>query len=233
MANYKSDEEYHFSEGETPVSYTTEPKQSVKDKDFQGRKKGRNIILLLAIIMAFWAIYKFMGIFFSQIKQAQHKPAVPVHQPIMATPPKPQPIQPSISQKQLQEISEQKDRLNKLESETINLQTTLADINTKLSDLSTQINNLTSQVNKPPVVEIKKPIRIKKRPPRRYKPYISYSYQLEAAIPGRAWIMRSDGTNLTVSLGDKIPGYGSVVGIDPNDGVVQMSSGANIKYRAR
>jgi intracellular multiplication protein IcmG len=68
---------------------------------------------------------------------------------------------------------------------------------------------------------------------RTYTPSISYAYRLQAAIPGRAWLMRSDGANVTVSLGDKIPGYGTIVGIDPNEGVVQTSSGANIKYRTR
>lgn len=340
MAN-KSDEEYHFSEEETSVSYTVEPDQPGKNKEIQRHRKSRNIILLLAILTAFWAIYKFIGIFLSPPKPIPHitkqttKPAVPARvqpprpyqqkttvssksqpvpvqpspplvspkpqvvqplpsasskpqavqplppasskpqvvqplpsagskpqavQPLPLESPKPQAVQPippaaqlALSAVQLQEISTQKARLNKMESEIINFQTTLSEINTKLSDLSTQVNNLASQPKPPPVVEIKeikKPVRpIKRYHPRRSRyptviqngpsmiegiergPYISSAYRLQAAIPGRAWLLRSDGANVTVSLGERLPGLGTVVGIDPNEGVVLMSSGATIKYR--
>lgn len=223
----KSDEEYHFSEPETPVSYTTESSVPKKDKDFQTHARRRNLIFMFAILMVFWAIYKFMGLLFSQVKDTHPKQAL--QSPV----PKVQPIQPSVSAGQLEEMANQKGRLNTLESQMVNFQAALSDMNTKLNDLSTQVSRLADQVNKPappPMV-----VRKKWHPPknstgrRKYRSYV-YSYQLQAALPGRAWIMREDGTTFTVSLGEKIPDYGTVTSIDPDKGVVQTCSGATIKY---
>lgn len=238
------DEEYHFNETETPSAYTTGPNQPRKDRDFQGRKKSRNVILFIAALMALWSIYKFADIFLTQPKK-NPKPAVAVVPPkatLSARPPqsiKPQSMQATLSTQQIKDIADQKARLDTLESNIVNLQTTLSDINTKLNDLSTQVSTLSNQAIKPPppAPTIKKSSRPKQHafvgrcrsnPPCQ----VPYSYRLEAAIPGRAWLMRSDGDTLTVSLGDRIPGYGTVIGIDPNDGVVQISSGATIKYRS-
>ena len=150
----KSEEEYNFNESENPLSYTAEPTRSQKDKDFQVRTKRRNILFVLGILMIFWAIYKFMGVLFSQVKQ--NKPPTSVQQQIV---PQKMPVaQPTISPAQLQEISNQKNRLNTLESQVVNIQATLSEVNAKLTDLSTQVGSLAAQVNKPPPLPI-----IKKR----------------------------------------------------------------------
>src|SRR5262249_470255 len=146
-----------FSEPETPVAYTTEPGRPNKDKDFQTHTRRRNIIFIVGILMVFWAIYKFMGFLFSHIKTPV-KPKQAIQQPVQKV--QVQPIQPTISKRQLQEFANQKNRLNTLESQVVNLQSTLSDMNTKLSDLSTQVSNLASQVNKPvsppPIAVVKK-----------------------------------------------------------------------------
>jgi intracellular multiplication protein IcmG len=228
----KSDEEYHFKESETPLSYTAEsPTRPQKDKDFQTRSKRRNILLVLGMLMVFWAIYKFMGLLFSQVKQ--NKPPTTVQAQIIPQKvPVVQPISPVISP-QVQEISSQKNRLNNLESQVVNMQATLSEVNAKLTDLSTQVSNRAGQVSKPPVVHATKKrasLRSKYTSTRHhYKPG-GYAYRLQAALPGRAWLMRSDGNTVTVSLGDRISGYGTVILIDPDTGVVQTSSGAIIKY---
>lgn len=52
---------------------------------------------------------------------------------------------------------------------------------------------------------------------------------LDAAIPGRAWLLGADGETSTVTEGDEIPGYGRVTKIDPAAGVVVTSSGKLIR----
>ena len=55
-------------------------------------------------------------------------------------------------------------------------------------------------------------------------------YHLEAVIPGRAWLMGSDGSTLTVKKGSMLPGYGIVTFIDANQGRISISSGQVIRF---
>lgn len=83
---------------------------------------------------------------------------------------------------------------------------------------------------KPPVVAVKKRVRVRRRvrPPRRR--IVRTQYYVQAAIPERAWLKSAKGSTITVSVGSKLPGYGAVVHIDPLAGVVITSSGRKIKY---
>jgi len=55
-------------------------------------------------------------------------------------------------------------------------------------------------------------------------------YYIQAIIPGRAWLINSEGQTLTVRLGSNVPGYGSVQAIDPLQGRVRMSSGKILRF---
>lgn len=56
------------------------------------------------------------------------------------------------------------------------------------------------------------------------------SYLVQAIIPGRAWLKANNGQIITVGLGDAIPGFGKVVLIDPQNGIVQTDAGLIINY---
>ncbi len=47
---------------------------------------------------------------------------------------------------------------------------------------------------------------------------------VQAAIPGRAWLLSDAGELISVARGDDVPGYGRVLNIDPVAGTVTMSS---------
>ena len=55
-------------------------------------------------------------------------------------------------------------------------------------------------------------------------------YFIQAIIPGRAWLMSTKGTMLTVSRGSAIPGYGDVRLINPKLGRIFTSSGRIIQF---
>lgn len=55
-------------------------------------------------------------------------------------------------------------------------------------------------------------------------------YYIQAVIPGRAWLMSTKGTTLTVSRGSSVPGYGDVRLINPKLGRIFTSSGRVIQY---
>ena len=48
-------------------------------------------------------------------------------------------------------------------------------------------------------------------------------YNVQAIIPGRAWLRSNSGDTLTVAEGDEIKGIGRVAKIDPYDGVVEIN----------
>ncbi|HGY2474064.1 TPA: hypothetical protein ACNU8V_005526 [Pseudomonas aeruginosa] len=55
------------------------------------------------------------------------------------------------------------------------------------------------------------------------------SMSLKAVLDGRAWFVTKGGESISVSVGDTIPGVGSVQRIDPDQGQVIMSNG--VVYR--
>lgn len=55
-------------------------------------------------------------------------------------------------------------------------------------------------------------------------------YYVQAMIPGRAWIVNSDGQTLTVSQGSPVADYGIVRYVDTSNGTVLTSSGRTITY---
>ena len=55
-------------------------------------------------------------------------------------------------------------------------------------------------------------------------------YFVEAVIPGRAWLRAADGTEMTVTVGDVIEGYGRIVSINSYSGTVSTDSEINIYY---
>lgn len=56
-------------------------------------------------------------------------------------------------------------------------------------------------------------------------PNVRISYNVQAIIPGRAWLKSDNGEALTVAEGDVIKGVGRVTKIDPYDGIVEINTG--------
>ncbi len=55
-------------------------------------------------------------------------------------------------------------------------------------------------------------------------------YHVKAVIPGRAWIVGSNGISTTVRVGQTLKNYGKIEAINPNRGLVLTSSGKIIAY---
>jgi hypothetical protein len=54
------------------------------------------------------------------------------------------------------------------------------------------------------------------------------SYNVQAIIPGRAWLKSDSGETVTVAEGDMVKNIGRVTKIDPYDGVVEISTGTKV-----
>jgi len=65
-------------------------------------------------------------------------------------------------------------------------------------------------------------------PPVRYQGGEKSSYNVQAIIPGRAWLRSESGETVTVAEGDTIKSLGRVTKIDPYDGVVEINTGSKV-----
>ncbi len=54
------------------------------------------------------------------------------------------------------------------------------------------------------------------------------AYNVQAIIPGRAWLRSDNGDTLTVAEGDTVKSLGRVTKIDPYDGVVEINTGHKV-----
>ena len=65
---------------------------------------------------------------------------------------------------------------------------------------------------------------------KRHKKGVVLRYAVKAVIPGRAWLLASNGSTLTVRRGTPIQGYGVVTGIDAVRGYVFTSYRKLIRF---
>ncbi|CEG58038.1 Component of the Dot/Icm secretion system [Legionella fallonii LLAP-10] len=106
-------------------------------------------------------------------------------------------------------------------------------LNTQIANLNQVIGNLTNQVAKQSeVINVlmarSQPKVVHKTNKKIIAPRIIY--YIQAVIPGRAWLIGTNGSTLTVREGTKIAGYGRVRLIDSMQGRVLTSSGQVIKF---
>ena len=113
------------------------------------------------------------------------------------------------------------------------ISTNVADMNTKIDQLTQTINALANQLAQ----QSQQIAVLSARPRPAVRHYVSRAqrtpavyYYIQAVIPGRAWLVSSQGATITVREGTSVPGYGVVKLIDPNQGRVLTSSGRSITF---
>ncbi len=120
--------------------------------------------------------------------------------------------------------------LSQLQSQMQQLQASIASLSENqdkmveiVQDLSNQLKNLSTKKT----AILVKPMKLKK-----HTPYVKpVYYHTKAIIPGRAWVVGSDGSSQTVSTGDFLtPRYGKILSMDTATGRINTSSGLVIRY---
>lgn len=127
-----------------------------------------------------------------------------------------------------------------IRSEIARLNEQLNSINTNISEISVKINNLAQIITAfsatlekqstliTTLTVVKQKPKVKRVVRRVIKPRAVY--YIQAVIPGRAWLIASNGSTLTVREGTTIPGYGVVKLIDPSQGRILTTSGQIIRF---
>lgn len=126
------------------------------------------------------------------------------------------------------EISSQNDQLSAINASVNELSNKIATQNQIISSLSAKIDEQAQQLSM--LEKRATTVRSVHAPIIRHKVIAVTTYYIQAVIPGRAWLISSKGSTLTVREGSIIPGYGVVKLIDPNQGRVITSSGRIIRF---
>ena len=202
----------------------------------------RNALIAFVCLIFFIMILKF----FTEDELPKKSPTAPPNIPPVSNPILQAPaLMPAPSTKNIDD-----NRLTSLEQ---NLQSSVSALQENIGQLNRQVNGLasTNQALMTQVAELAakltssqqalaellaatkaKPVIAKSSVKKVYHQahHQSLSYFVQAVIPGRAWLINSQGGNLTVRVGSKIPGLGIVHRIDALQGRVTMSSGRVIVF---
>lgn len=125
-----------------------------------------------------------------------------------------------------EQVSQLSNQIGVLSNNYQSLQQEFLTTQNKLNVTTQSLEELiASQKSKPVLSRQRKSIGLNKQAPVSYPKYF-----VQAIIPGRAWLINTNGTTLTVTPGSSIPGYGVVRNILAQDGRVITSSGKILKF---
>jgi len=209
----------------------------------------RNALIVVAVVILLMIIYKFMGSVFSdkktQVKATTPTVTVPAPapvrvQPVVSTPaPAPVAAEPNVDAQISQKLSAIEVSQQSMRTDVSSVTSQIGGINTSLNTLLakiTELDGIISSLNaklddQTRVIEqltIRQQAKKVYHGPRKAAHYLKY--YIQAVIPGRAWLIATNGSTLTVREGTRIAGYGMVKLIDPNQGRVITSSGQIIRF---
>ncbi|HAU2068045.1 TPA: type IV secretion protein IcmG, partial [Legionella pneumophila] len=118
-----------------------------------------------------------------------------------------------------EQINAVNNNIKNLNAQIVNLNQIIGNMSNQIARQSEVINVLMVRTTPKKVVKISRPAVAAR-----------VIYYIQAVIPGRAWLIGSNGSTLTVREGSKIPGYGIVKLIDSLQGRILTSSGQVIKF---
>ncbi|HAU1152143.1 TPA: type IV secretion protein IcmG [Legionella pneumophila] len=236
------------SDLDSQASFQSGKEGLTKKKDIK-----RNALIAIGVVIFIMVMYKIIGwMFFSdKSKQVTSQPAIPpvtqvaTPQPVQTIPTTPiQQVQPATI---VEDDSDLKKKVSAIEmtqqslrsevnalSEQINaVNNNIKNLNAQIVNLNQIIGNMSNQIAKQS--EVINVLMVRTTPKKVVKisrPAVAARviYYIQAVIPGRAWLIGSNGSTLTVREGSKIPGYGIVKLIDSLQGRILTSSGQVIKF---
>jgi intracellular multiplication protein IcmG len=250
----QNNDDYKFEEYDSLGNEFSEPKEETTPAatsrlpDASPTDVRRNALIVLGLVIFGYLLYKIIGnLFFTKVEPV--KPSIP---PVTQVAPQPQPIQqPVVPVIQPQPdntaaFNDIKQKVAAIEVSQQSTKTDLSNVSGQVSSMSATINTLNSQIDKlnQTIADLSNQVSkqsmeinelIAKKKPKPVKRVFKASapinrYHIQAIIPGRAWLIATNGSTLTVREGSTIAGYGVVKLIDAIQGRVLTSSGRVIKF---
>lgn len=212
--------EYDLESVDTSAFGVNSPRDQLLEK-----LKGKTVYLVFGVIVTVLIIYKLLSLLFSP---SQPKPVAPAIKPV------PTVVQPAIQTNQNEFTS----KLAILENSTVENRDRLAEGLRTVSRLETNVNSLQSQLNlmNERLQDLTNQLKKQNEPKKKIvkavvKEFVKRpAYYVQALVPERAWLKQGDGTTITVSRGDELPGYGQISDINVSQGTVTTSKGDIISF---
>lgn len=229
---YYSGDEYKPSE-EMGEPGTEEPFEETTPAQAQRRKK---IFYALGIIGAIAVVYAILTFTTRRTPDMTAQVAPPIQTPVqaVATPPPAEPLVTTTTavsndtERTMQEqIQGNQQAIASLQNQMQQLQADLTQLTENLTTITGQIQIIANEIKS---MDTERSIRESKKLLRVTAMQI---YYLKALVPGRAWLQTLKGQVATVTIGDRLPGYGIIQSIDTEQGIVTTSSGRLIQYGPR
>lgn len=119
-------------------------------------------------------------------------------------------------------------KLNQFNEQNKVLQNQVQSLSSRVADMEAQINQLVQVLTRrnhaaAPSTSSAQSITVEQTT---RSPDVKVAYNVQAIIPGRAWLKAENGETVTVAEGDVIRNVGRVTKIDPYDGVVEINTGS-------
>lgn len=228
----KSDEEYQFTEAETPL---VEPLPK-PPRNALAFLKNRKFLALIGVVIAVALVYQFLTP--SPIKDEPVPAVTTVTPSISVTPPAAKTVSvsppvPSVnvvepaSAVQVEQFAALNRQLQQQQQQLQQLQMTTQQLQGAMAQLSSQLNTLQKLATVPPAPPVVAKPAVPKKGVKKAAPLPVY--QIRALVPGRAWLQLKNNRQIvkqvTVKVGDVLPGYGVIQAINPAQGKIWTSSG--------
>ncbi|MDP1602319.1 MAG: type IVB secretion system protein IcmG/DotF [Legionella sp.] len=257
MADNNNEDEYQFADLDIDPGSMDADDNISKPADISDYPPGsertdvkRNALIVIVLIIVAMLVYKFMGSFFSK-KTTTVESSITTTPPIVPKPVIEQPIVQApvpVVQPPTDDMVQINQKLGSIDMNDQNIRSDLSNVNNQLNTINDGINNLNTKVSNLTTTlttlsdkleqqanELSRLLAARQKPVRPHhvvrrviRP--SIVYYIQAVIPGRAWLISTNGSTLTVREGTNIAGYGIVKLIDPNQGRVVTSSGRVIRF---
>ncbi len=227
--------------------------KSVVQRFFTQNSPARNLVIVVLVLLFLIGLYDMTNRFLARHHEVQPEAHVPLETkqsaimtPAVVNTPAAYPAPAQAAAPAPVMAPDVKQKLTQIEQNQNNMQAQMQVINSQslafnsnISALSDKVNQLSQQVTQlSEVIQTQSQLmavlkeKLKPKPVKRVmiNPIPTVKYYLQAVIPGRAWIIATNGSTLTVRQGSTIPGYGIVKNINPIDGRVSTSSGQIIRF---
>jgi intracellular multiplication protein IcmG len=199
----------------------------------QRRFASRRLLLALGFLIAIGLVYWLLSFF-----AAQQAPEVQPAQPVVRATPPVRPIAQSVAAPVIAAPAPVPDStVQNLVAQNQQNQQTIAGLQAQVQQLQGQLTTLTSTItslaNQVQVIANEMRANALDRAVQGRALNLNSNakiYHLKALVPGRAWLQSPEGQTTTVSIGDRLPGYGIIQMINTEQGIVTTSSGALIQY---
>ena len=184
-----------------------------------GNFKNKRILLIVIAVILLLFVFHLFGLFSgSKVSPISSQPPQAVTQTTSGNADVSLNATQDVASQSESQIQNLKSQLSDMQSSVSQLQTQNQQLQQSMQTLTTQLDNLTAQLNNA--------LLRGKSGARRSR----IVYHLRAVVPDRAWISSGNGQTVSVTIGDRVPGYGNVRAIDAENGTIMTTSGRTIKY---